>query len=843
MIQILSRNGSLRPEYTTLRFGRFLSLICKKCGTDNKDYFVYCKECSVLLIESAVEYARDQVDESAVLSFEKPQTSQTQRSHSTQSVFESRRPSTSSFKENARKQAEHADASASRASFEQNEQHTRESMYDTPPNYASEADIERLTFGGGYQQKTRDSGQPVNEYRTPYQKAEIPVYDAYELHQMTDGPYYDPKARHHALDPWELLDEPEKQSMLELPPRVDYSAMQRSGSYNAPRAQRQNAPPSPYAPQRADRTDRTDREMQNERSTNGRDNYGVSPRDFSQVERPSQSKPYGEPAARNRSEYTPSDPYMSGGQAAREVRESQYKHKPLPEVILNDDDDIEYEEELPLRSRSSRRESVPRRSRIEENTAQSERTYEREKNYDRNDSARIDSDRSDSNRIDSDRRDYNRNDSDGNDYDRYEKRSKIFTVLFWLVMAALICTIIWYGVSYLNEQYGSVGKAVSALIGSGKVEAAKRSPTAIEETEYSGKPAHTIVVSGKDGEQAYFKDLDKKFPINGGSAKLIVVDLNWIPEEPSADQDTITVTPQVSIIDKDGVEIPLESPSFTVKVPSVQLTLTEPALTNGTTVNKSELTVSGTVAAGSHTRIFINDDEITDTVDEQGAFSYQYTLPGHGDHTITVTAKLPRYKPVSIPISVSFPRKDVSITLNDVPARTEDNALTINGTVEAGATVRVEGNVEGEVLLNAEAGTFSFAAKLESYGRNSYTITATAEGVTTTKELLIIRTPNMEEYTSKATEMDYAALKKDPVKYKGKVYRFEGKVKSVIETSPTTILIFNVGTDKSEKLLKLEYFGTSEMKEGNSYRVFGGVLGKDDEEGLPFLSAHFVYKP
>ncbi len=435
---------------------------------------------------------------------------------------------------------------------------------------------------------------------------------------------------------------------------------------------------------------------------------------------------------------------------------------------------------------------------------------------------------------------------DGEDFEEYgddgsSKRSKMFNILFWVLIGVLVCAIAFFGIRYLDVKYGGIGAAFSAWFGG---EGTPQSGEAIvETTEYEGMPAHKISVYGKDGDTVFYKDVGEKRTIQNGGWALTIVDLNWVPEEPDPSAETIEVIPQVSIISQeDGTETPVELPAITVAVEKAELSLSQPQAEdlNAIPLSGEEFTISGKVEAGTPTRLYLGEEEITSLIGSDGSFTYTGKVEGYGTFAYELRATLSRHRENTIPLTFVRERAEVTLTVDDLPEVSDETTMRVTGMTEPGAQVTVDGEIEGDVTVE-ESGKYAFTAVVgESYGVKTYTITATVGDVSSTQSVDIRRVPEVDSYSRSAQVLDYKHVLRNPNDSKGKIFRIDGTVQTVTEEGNRQVILFYVDND-SDKPVTLDYYGTATLAEGEEYRIFCDANGNTEEPKMPRMNAWFAY--
>lgn len=699
---------------------------------------------------------------------------------------------------------------------------------------------------------------------TPQQRVAAKV-DAYSgldpatgisIEKLLNEPYYDPRQRHNAIDPWELLDEErgtgnrrfEERLDEILPPEREYRRRSRRvpldpdsivvthtprsaarpvvrgrtsaiGKESVPqRTAQEEERPLVYASAKTSEPDES-------RSSSGHYAYEEEPAERRENDVP--STPLNAISYEEEPETEAPSPLSPRGTGARRAEKEAPAARPQPsaasskdaEAVLDDifdEDDAPYEEKRPRKEKKERakKERAPK----EKAPRKAEKVIL---------------------------------DEDEDDEEPKKRRSGM---IFWILIAVLAAALLFVSYKIVVQNYGSIGAAFSTWFGGGEPEPGQSNgehSVVIEATSHSDMDAHSITVYGTDGYTVVFADpatgaVLKQAVLQNGGYKLTVVDLNWIPEEAGA-LATFDVTPVIYLLDLEGNRIDLDVPTFTVNVPKTAIEVSDPDLSAPVTVesNATTLTIAGTVEAGTPTRLFWDDVEYTSAIDaETGIFFIDVPLTA-GKTEYALKATLARHADVVIPVTLDVVVSDLTVAVDQLPATVTEDSVAVSGRTEAGAKVTVEGTGAGEVTVNAD-GSFSFTADLTNagYGLKDYTVTAEANGRTGTATFTLLRTPEIDAYSRKAQVFEYKTVLRNPNDSKGKIYRLDATVKSVEKVSEYhQVVLVHVDGDSS-KPVTLDYFSNSTLSEGKSYRFFADANGNTEETDsapkMPRMNAWFA---
>jgi len=670
---------------------------------------------------------------------------------------------------------------------------------------------------------------------TPQQRAATKVdayagLDAATIERMLKEPYYDPRQRHNAIDPWQLLEEDREpggrgfsQRLDEiLPPEREYR--RRSRRVNPESIVVTHTPRGAMRPVVRGRTAAIGKEKPSAdealspayaSAQKGETEAAKSPaaaqhpsaggeKPAARAERIAEevpATPLNAVALEDEAPPSPLSPRGSGAVRAAEAGPSKPEgaKAAVPqkdaEAVLDDifdDDDEAYEARRPRREKKDRAAKRPPRKEAKPAAHEEE---------------------------------------DG------EPAKSRTNMVFWVLIAVLTAALLFVSYKIVVQNYGSVGAAFASWFGGEQQPADKAEHSvSVEATEHDGMEAHTITVFGEDGLTAVFVDpatgsVLKQAVLQNGGYKLTVVDLNWIPEE-AGDLSTFEVTPVIYLLDAEGNRTDLEVPAFAVNVPKTQLTVDSPDVSAPVTVESgaAALTISGSVEPGTPTRLFWEGEEYTAAIDaETGAFTIEAPL-AEGKTEYTLKATLARHGDAVIPVTLNVVVSALEVSVDELPSSVTEDSLAITGRTAAGAKVTVEGPVSGEVTVGDD-GAFRFTADLKDagYGLVEYTVSAELNGRTGSAAFTLLRTPEIDAYSRKAQVFEYRTVLRNPNDSKGKIYRLDGTVQSVEKVSDFhQVVLIYVDGDR-DKPVTLDYFSNSQLVEGRSYRFFADANGNTEE--------------
>jgi len=423
---------------------------------------------------------------------------------------------------------------------------------------------------------------------------------------------------------------------------------------------------------------------------------------------------------------------------------------------------------------------------------------------------------------------------------RYQKEKKDYRRKKWriyistFIWLALICFAIFGTMVVLSniKKLLPQNKPVSEGNGSSKKQQ-------VEVYEDKDKKAHHIRFWVQDGEYIWIEETGQKYLLDKtGFVDVMIEDSFWLNDSKEINSDVIQVNMKASVY-KDGKQVSeLTVPPFNVEVPLSPLSLIHPdSLHVKTTENLYRLKLR--VTPGS--RVFIGENEYTDLIDAEGNIELNIPIESSGIHKIPILVETKNHRINKQELIIERPPMEISLSIDlSLPKKTEDSTVLVTGTTEPDAVLTTNVETIGGIKVDPNTGAFKFTAKLERYGTNTITITASKKNKADSQlSYRVDRVPNLSEYTRKAWKMDYQALLKNPNPLQGKIFLCEGRVVKIIKQGEKILFLFDVGTE-TENIIAMEYEGDTKITEGETYRIFGDVDGT--YEAYPKIIARFLYQ-
>ena len=350
-------------------------------------------------------------------------------------------------------------------------------------------------------------------------------------------------------------------------------------------------------------------------------------------------------------------------------------------------------------------------------------------------------------------------------------------------------------------------------------------PTVSEVQMDDLRSGHAIVFYGKDGDQIFLPEMNRSLTISGGIARMEIADSDWFDLNVSdLDYADVTLSPQ--LISESGRKTKLPLLNFKIDVPESPLKVTSPA-SDRITVVTAVYPLTLNVVPGS--TLFINGEDVTESVDRSGYLSTNVGVKPIGDNVITLIVRTPKHREHRAELVIYRQKFDIELeldtTVSDVsPART----MAVTGTTEPGAVISVDTDYIPESLtLDMQTGRFSFISKFSSYGDNIIRFRASKEG---REDAVISFTvnyrPSLAEISKSAWKMDYDQLLVLFENWRNRAFACKGQIIDVVRDGDTSYMIMDVGTSERQ-LVALENQTTiSNPTPGRRYLAYAYVDGQ-----------------
>jgi len=429
----------------------------------------------------------------------------------------------------------------------------------------------------------------------------------------------------------------------------------------------------------------------------------------------------------------------------------------------------------------------------------------------------------------------------GNDFDitreiplrRYRKnrssrnRSRLASICVSIILIALSICLVFFLVKQVGNIPKQVGNPRSITVSS-----------TVNPVEIDGKPAHQIVFSTTNGKEV--KILDRIIQVEDGQAEIILEDSYLYTLNPIEKEDGLLELQLDYIISAPGFEDTHETVSITLEQPYAPLTLIQPSSSEAVVDGNSfQLVIS--VEPGS--KVFINDNDYTDLVDEGGRLVKDIDVPIEDFETyVTVKVTKQGYVDNTQEIVLRRPAMEVPITINErSPIPSQGQWVKVSGSTLPGASISVDGETREDSIIDLENGKFVLYIKASYPGYTPCLLTAELDGKVSSKEIILDGETNVDKYTSTAWKPEYEKMLRDPKLHNGRHFLFRGTVQDILMTGYKNIFTVNISNNAdSEQLIHVEYWGNDfNYNKGDKIRIFGNRWGNIDN--MLRILAKYIY--
>ncbi|MBQ3425134.1 MAG: zinc ribbon domain-containing protein [Clostridia bacterium] len=356
------------------------------------------------------------------------------------------------------------------------------------------------------------------------------------------------------------------------------------------------------------------------------------------------------------------------------------------------------------------------------------------------------------------------------------------------------------------------------------------------------RQGHAIIFFGQDGDQIYVPELNRSLSISGGVARMEVPDSDWFGMNVT-DVEYADITLSPTLITESGKKTVLPQFNFQVDVPVSPLSVSSPAQER-TTVVTGIYPLTLNVVPGS--TVFINGEDVTETVDRSGLLSTYVAVKPIGDNIITLIVRTPKHRECRRELVIFRQQYDIDLELDStVSDQSSSRTMAVTGTTEPGAAISVDTDyIEESLSVDGQTGRFSFIARFANYGSNTIRFRATMPG----KEDAVISfnvdyKPSLAEMSERAWAMDYEQLRVLIENWRYRSFVCDGTIiDSFIDDDGRHCLVMDVGKDTRQLIILDNQSSVTNPTLSRSYRAYAYVDGQHmyQSEYYPLLIALYM---
>lgn len=357
--------------------------------------------------------------------------------------------------------------------------------------------------------------------------------------------------------------------------------------------------------------------------------------------------------------------------------------------------------------------------------------------------------------------------------------------------------------------------------------------------------AHTITITGNDGDRISLRELRTSAIVMDGVATFDIMDYSWYDDTDTTLGESMEVTLSPYLITESGKQTPLDTIHYTVDIPLSYIELYDP--TNPyTVVSTAMYTVVFYVSEGSN--VYINGDNCSDLVAKTtGKVSYNATVQPIGENVFDIVVRSPHCRENSMTVTLYRNKQEIPLDLSsDISSVSNYDVMTIRATTIPGAVINVLSPYTDLDITDLERdGSFTFKAVFDTIGDNTITVTADYPGkAQTTLEYVVYYVPSVDIYSKKAWDIvsQYTELMDNMTvrKNNNQIYVCIGEILSIETTRPQRAFM-ECTNAAGTVTVYVENQTKTTWVVGQSYKLFGDAYGMYSQ--VPWLIVRYTYDP
>ena len=416
---------------------------------------------------------------------------------------------------------------------------------------------------------------------------------------------------------------------------------------------------------------------------------------------------------------------------------------------------------------------------------------------------------------------------DKSSYKRKKAINRIFAIIILIAIAIMATYVGMRRFGHRVPHTSNTGQSIAVS-------------SSIEETTIQDKKAYRIVFNTVNGKEISF--LGEVLEVENGRAEFIVDESVLYSYNPELNEDGFYVVNVDAIVSAPNLSDAIERVSITLSPPYnfAPFTLLQPS-TSETEFQGDTSKVSFEILPESE--VFINEQNYTDLVTEDGRFEKEFSIPSDQDELVlNIRVSTPGYLDNIQQIILRKSPMEVLFTINESsPIPSNEPWVKVSGTVDPEATIEADLEIFEEPEIDRDTGEFTLYVKAERPGYNLCTLTAKLNGKESSIEIVLDRETSVHTYTSTAWKPIYNDLQGDEKLSNGRHFVFSGNIKEIIETGDRNVFIVSLSeASDPEELFYVEYWGSFDFNIGDSIRVFANRWG--NKNGIPRFLAKYIYE-
>lgn len=357
--------------------------------------------------------------------------------------------------------------------------------------------------------------------------------------------------------------------------------------------------------------------------------------------------------------------------------------------------------------------------------------------------------------------------------------------------------------------------------------------------------AHTITITGNDGDRISLRELRTSAVVTDGVATFDIMDYSWYDDSDATLEESMDVTITPYLVTESGKQKQLDEINYTIDIPLSYIELYDPA-NYYTVVSTAMYTIVFYVSEGSD--VYINGEDYSDLVTkETGEVSYNATVQPIGENDFEIVVRSPHCRENSITVTLYREKQEIPLDLSsDISDVSNYDVMTIRATTIPGAVIHVLSPYTDLDITDTDLdGSFTFKAVFDTIGDNTIIITADYPGKTQTRlEYTVYYVPTVDVYSRKAWDivsqysdlMDNMTLRKS----NNQIYVCTGEILSIETTRPQRAYM-ECTNAAGTVTVYVENQTDSTWVAGESYRLYGDAYGMYNS--VPWLIVRYTYSP
>ena len=413
-----------------------------------------------------------------------------------------------------------------------------------------------------------------------------------------------------------------------------------------------------------------------------------------------------------------------------------------------------------------------------------------------------------------------------------KKKLRLRRTMLLVFIAAFIILVGWIGAKYLLPILQDSNQDTETVI-------------TITPTIRDDLAAHTITISGNDGDRISLRELRTSAIVMDGVATFDIMDYSWYDDTDTTLEESMEVTLSPYLISESGKQTPLEIISYTIDIPLSYIELYDPA-NQYTVVSTALYTIVFYVSEGS--TVYINGEDFSDLVTKTtGEVSYNATVQPIGENTFEIVVRSPHCRENSMTVTLYREKQEIPLDLSsDISNVSNYDVMTIRATTIPGADIHVLSSYTDLNITDIELdGTFSFKAIFDTMGDNTIIITADYPGKSQTRlEYTVYYVPLVDTYSRAAWDIvsNYSELMDNMSKRvaNNQIYVCIGEIISIETTRPQRAFMECTSEQGSGSVtVYIENQTDAEWIAGEYYRVYADAYGMYSQ--VPWLVVRYTY--